>query len=209
MMGSGARACRSGARCRASRFPSRNPASARSVASSSDAPPATSSRQRSSRCCESSSMISCSRVGDRRSDARRERMWGFQSGMLPSRDEPHGIDELVPGLALSEQHALTCRRQPIEAAPALAGFLDPCPLDPTALLEAIEQRIERVEVEHQPPARLCLDQLAELVAVPGSSLQHGQQEQFGGTLLQFAVERREVDVCHKQILAYQTKLERQ
>ena len=167
MMGSGARACRSGARCRASRFPSRNPASARSVASSSDAPPATSSRQRSSRCCESSSMISSSRVGDRRSDSRRERMCGFQSGMFPSRDEPHGIDELVPGPALLEQYTLTSGRDPVEAAPPLAGLLDPCPLDPAAFLEAIEQRIERVEVEHQSPARLCLDQLAQLVAVPG------------------------------------------
>ena len=132
-------------------------------------------------------------------------MCDFQSGMFASRDQPDGLDELVPGLALSRQHTLTCRRQPIEAAPALARLLDPRPLDPAALFEAIEQRIERVEVEHQPPARLRLDELAEFIAVPGSGYQHRQEEQFGGALFQFAVERREVDVCHKQILAYQTK----
>src|SRR6266540_2459051 len=92
----------------------------------------------------------------------------FQSGMFPSRHQAHGLDELVPGLALSGQHTLTCRRQPIEAAPALARLLNPRPLDPAALLEPIEQRIERIEVEHEPPARQRLDQLAKLVAVSGA-----------------------------------------
>src|SRR5262245_12917018 len=166
-MGSGVCACLSGARCRASRSWSRNPASASFVASSSDAPPAMNSCHRSSRCCESSSMISFSRDDDRRSDARRGRMCGFQSGMFPSRDEAYGLDEVVPGSALSGQYALTGRCQAIEAAPSLARLLDPRPLDPAALLEAIEQRIERVEVEHQPPARLRLDQLGQFIAVSG------------------------------------------
>ena len=74
---------------------------------------------------------------DRRSAARCGRMCALQSGMFPSRDQPDGLDELVPGLALSRQHTLTCRRQPIEAPPALARLLDPRPLDPAALLEAI------------------------------------------------------------------------
>ena len=111
----------------------------------------------------------------------------------------------IPGLALSRQHALTCRRQPIEAAPALARLLDPRPLDPAALFEAIEQRIERIEVEHQPAVRPRFDQLAKLVAVPGSGLQHGQHEQFGGPFLQFSVERGRVNVCHRQILQPQTR----
>ena len=56
--------------------------------------------------------------------------------MFASRDQPDGLDELVPGLALSRQRALACRRQTIEAEPALARFLDPGSLDPAALLEA-------------------------------------------------------------------------
>src|SRR5262245_14868888 len=98
--------------------------------------------------------------------------------MFASRDQPDGLDEFVPGLALSRQDALSCRRQPIEAPPALAFLLDPGSPDPTALLEAIEQRIERVEVKHQPPARLHLDEFAELVAVSRPGLEHGQEEQF-------------------------------
>src|SRR5688572_2817201 len=159
-MGSGARACRSGASCRASRSPSRKPASASFVASSSDAPPATSSRQRSSRCCDSSSMISLSRGDERWSDAKRVRMCGFQSGMFASRHLSNRFNELIPGLPLSQQHTLTRGRQPIETAPALAGLLHPRALDPPALLEAVEQRIERIEVEYQPAAGLRLDELA-------------------------------------------------
>jgi hypothetical protein len=100
--------------------------------------------------------------------------------MFASRDQPDSLDELVPGLALSRQHTLTCCRHAVEAASALARLLNPGPLDPTSLFEAIEEWIEGVEVEHQPPAGLRLDQLAELIAVPGSGLQHGQEQQFGG-----------------------------
>src|SRR4026209_2498135 len=125
--------------------------------------------------------------------------------MFASRNQPYGLDELVPGLALSYQHPLTGGGEPIEAAPALTRLLDPRPFAPAAPFQAIEERIERVEMEHQPPARLGFDQLAKLVAVPRPGLQHGQQEQFGGTLFQFAVERREVYVCHKQILHPRTR----
>src|SRR5882724_8688832 len=102
-------------------------------------------------------------MGDRRSAPRCGRRCELQSGMFPSGDQAYGLDEFVPGLPLSGQHPLTCRRQSIEAAPALTRLLYPRALDPAALLKAIEQRIERVEVEHQPTARLRLDQLAELV----------------------------------------------
>jgi hypothetical protein len=110
--------------------------------------------------------------------------------MFASCDKSDGLDELVPRLALSRQYPLAGRRQPIEAEPALARLLDPCPFDPRALLEAIEQWIEGVEVEHQPPAGFHLGQFAELIAVTGSGFEHGQQEQFGRAFLQLAVERR-------------------
>ena len=91
-MGGGCCACLNGARFRTS-VVSRNCASARRIASSSGAPPATSSRHRSSRCWASSSTISFSRAGDRRSAARCGRMCDFHSGMFTSRDQPHGFDE--------------------------------------------------------------------------------------------------------------------
>src|SRR4029078_11593690 len=97
-------------------------------------------------------MISFSRNGDSRSDARREWMCGFQSGMLPSRDQAHRLHELIPGLALSGQHALAGGCQAIKAAPALACLLDPRALDPTPFLESIEKRVQGVEVKHQPAA---------------------------------------------------------
>ena len=83
--------------------------------------------------------------------AARGRQLVERSGLFASRDQSYGLDELVPGLALSRQHALTCRRQPIEPPSSLACLLDPRSLDPSAFLEAIEQRIERVEMETSRP----------------------------------------------------------
>jgi hypothetical protein len=44
--------------------------------------------------------MSFSRDGDKRRDAKRERIWGFQSGMFSSRHQSDGFDELIPGLPL-------------------------------------------------------------------------------------------------------------
>src|SRR5262245_60788475 len=125
------------------------------AASSVACPFATSSRQRSSRCCDSSSTISASRDGAMESTDRRARMSALQSGfdspcpsptlvegsgMFPSGcHEAHGLDEVVPRLALLQQHFAARGRQAIEATATLPWFLDPCTFDPAALLEAIEQ----------------------------------------------------------------------
>src|SRR5262245_10157978 len=155
----------------ASRFPSLNSASARRVASISDAPPATNSRQRSSRCCESSSTISCSRVGESRNDDRRGRTCCAHSGMFVARDAPHGLHECCPGLPLLGEDAPPFRRHFVEPAAALVGLLDPRALDPAALLESIEQGVEGVEMKLQLAARPCLDQFAQVVPVPGTRVE--------------------------------------
>src|SRR6266849_4813586 len=133
-------------------FPSPNSASARRVALSADALPAINSRQRSSRCCESSSTMSASRAGDSGSDDSRMRISRAQaalshapfagvegSGMLPSRDAPNGFHECGPRLSLLCQHAPPLGRHLVEPAAPLPGFFDPGTLDPSTLLEAIEQ----------------------------------------------------------------------
>ena len=103
-------ACRSGAMYFASRFPSLNSASARRVASSSLAPPATSSRQRSSRCWASSSTISCSRAGERRRDDKRGRTCSVQLRMFISGHASHSRDKRVPRLPLLGEDALALGR---------------------------------------------------------------------------------------------------
>src|SRR5262245_2817569 len=189
------------------------------AASAGVAPSAMSSCHRSSRCWVSSSTISASRAGAIDSAERRARMSGLQSGpasddpgrvdgsdMFRSRHEADRLDEGVPGLALLRQRLLACRREAVEAATALPRLLDPRALDPAALLEAIEQGVERVQMEDQPPAGLRVDQLAELVAVPWPGFEHRQEQQLSRALLELTVQRRQVDVCHRQIIAQETSM---
>src|SRR5262245_59327951 len=185
---------------RARRFPSLKSASASRVASSGDDPAAINSRQRSSRCCESSSTISASRAGERRSVDRRGRTCCVQSGMFVSGDAPHGLDECCPRLPLLSEHASPFSRDLVEPAATLLRLLDPNTLDPATLLEAIEQGIKGIDVECQMAAGTCVDQFAQLVAVTGPGVEQGEDEQLGGSPFQLAVERARVDICHEQIV---------
>src|SRR5262245_28794665 len=121
--------------------------------------------------------MSLSRVGDRRSDDKRLRNSRVHSalrassdgvdglGMFASRDAFHGFNECIPRLLLFREHAAALGRQLIEPAATFAGFLHPAALDPFTLLEAIEERIERIDVESQGATRPGLDQLAQVVAM--------------------------------------------
>src|SRR5215475_11577733 len=128
---------------RANTSPSLKSANAKRTASSGDAPPAISSRQRSSRCCASSSTISASRAGERRNDVRRGRTCRDQSGMFASGYTPHRLDECFPCLLLLSQHAAPFRGDLVETAAALLCLLDPGALDPPALFETVQQGVER------------------------------------------------------------------
>src|SRR5688572_28314948 len=159
--------------------PSRNSASATRAASSAEAPPAVSSRKRSSRCCESSSTTSASRVGSSLTGARRRRTSSAQrfervasvavwSGMLVSRHAANGFDEGFPRPLLLCEHAPAFGGELVEPAPALIRLLHPGALDPLPLLQAIEQWIERIDVEGELPVRPGVNELAQLVAVARS-----------------------------------------
>src|SRR5215510_3799370 len=164
-------ACRSAAMYRARRSPSLKSASATRVASSGVAPPAINSRQRSSRCCESSSTISASRSGERCRPDKRGRTCCVQSGMFVSCDALNSVNECCPGLALSSQHPPALRRDFVEAAASLVGLFDPGALDPATLLKAIEQGIEGVNVKRDLAAGARVDQFTQLIAVAGSRVE--------------------------------------
>src|SRR5262245_5305343 len=114
--------------------------------------------------------------------------------MFISRHPPDRLDEGVPGLPLLDKDALALRRQPVEAAATLIGLLDPRPLDPAALLEAVEQRVERIDVKLQLSARARLDQLAQVVAMPRAGIEQREDEQFSRAAFQLAIERARVDI---------------
>ena len=81
--------------------------------------------------------------------------------MVHSSDKAHRGHERLPGVPLARQHAPALGGEPVEtASSALAGFLDPPSLQPAALLETVEQGIERGDVELQLAVRQSLDLFA-------------------------------------------------
>src|SRR5688572_21603298 len=119
--------------------------------------------------------------------------------MVDSGDEPHRGDEGLPGSALAGEHPPALGGEPVETPAPLPRFLHPSALQPAALLEAIEEGVERGDVEFQLTGRSRLDQAADLVAVPGAALDDGEDDQLGRALLQLAVEHAAVNRCHRQI----------
>ena len=64
----------------------------------------------------------------------------------------HGLHERVPGLSLLREHAPSLRRDLVQPAPAFIRLLDPAALDPSTLLDALEQGIQGVDVKGELPA---------------------------------------------------------
>src|SRR4030095_6406606 len=93
------------------------------------------------------------------------------SGMFASRHAAHRLYESVPSLARLGEHALPLGRYLVEPAAPFIRLLDPRPLDPSPLLETVQQWIERIDVERQLASRTRVDQLAQLVAVPRPHLE--------------------------------------
>src|SRR5262245_47292423 len=107
-------------------------------------------------------MISRSRAGRSRSLASRGVRAGFQSGMFGPRDLPDRVHEFPPVVALRGEHVPALRREAVEPATTFSGLLDPFPRDPAALLQAVEQRIERRDLELHASGGSLFDQFADL-----------------------------------------------
>ena len=57
--------------------------------------------------------------------------------------------EILPGFALLHEYFLSRGSELVKTSTALSGLLDPAPLNETALLQPIEQRVERSDVKLQ------------------------------------------------------------
>src|SRR5688572_5533175 len=108
--------------------------------------------------------------------------------MLDPRDEPDRLDEALPRLALARERAPPVGGERVEAAPPLPRLLDPAPLQPATLLEAVEQWVQRGDVELEQPLRPRLDELADLVTVTRTVLDDREDDQLRGAFLELAVE---------------------
>src|SRR5688572_6735168 len=141
-------------------------------------------------------MISASRAGLRRSDARRGSSSFVHSGIVDPRDQTHRAHERLPGAPLPVEHAPALGGERIEAPPALAGLLHPPAAQPATLLQPVEQRIERRHVELELSVRPRLDQLADLIAMPLARVEDRENDQLRRAFLQLAVEHPFVDISH-------------
>src|SRR4030095_9353594 len=64
-------------------------------------------------------------------------------------------------------------------APSLTGLLDPAAGDPVAILELVEQGIERGDVKGQQPARFAGDFTGDVVAMELAVLERGEDQDLG------------------------------
>src|SRR5262245_4306346 len=106
--------------------------------------------------------------------------------MLDSREFTNELEELSPLFPLGGEDRAAFGRDLVVAAAALAGFLDPSALDPLALFQLVERRVQRGEVEGQRTARSGFDQLRQLVPVPRLVLEKREGHELGGAFFCFA-----------------------
>src|SRR5215218_8687714 len=142
--------------------------------------------------------MSARRAGSIARSFRRSRTSCVHSCMLGLRDVANGGDEALPSRALDCQDLAAGRGQPVIAAAPLASLLDPATLNPAALLQAIEQRIERGDAEPYGAVRPRFDDLADLVAVAWPVLDERQDQHLGAALFQLAIE--DLRMLHSDIL---------
>src|SRR5262245_56272193 len=98
--------------------------------------------------------------------------------MVDYGDAAGGVGERAPRAALALEDLRARRRDLVVATPALPRLLDPAPLNPSALLEAIEQRIERGDAKLQHTVRPRFDQLAQVVAVTRLIFEEREDQQL-------------------------------
>src|SRR6185437_882471 len=178
--------CGTGRSTRLSSRPSKSgtfkSASTARSASSSETPRLSACSYSSSRCCESSSMISSSRAGERLRLARRALTSAFQSGILDSGDSTDCFHELEPSIALAGQHLFAGWGETIITPSSLPGLLHPAPPNPAPFFEPVKQGVKRSDIKPERTARAQLDQLTNVVAVPRPILDQRKNEQLRAPL---------------------------
>src|SRR5262245_3832891 len=111
--------------------------------------------------------------------------------MVAPGDLVDGADELFPATPLRRENAPALARQLVQAAASLPRLFRPAALNPAALLEPVEQRIERRGVKPDIAVRALLDQAGDVIAVPGPRLDQRQDQQLRTALLQLAAAMEE------------------
>jgi len=103
--------------------------------------------------------------------------------MFNPRDSADSADKFPPALALLRKSFLTLRRQTVVTPPSLIGLFDPATMNQAALFEAVEQGIQRSDVEAQAAPGTGFDELPDVVTVARLVLE--QRERISNSALPF------------------------
>src|SRR6476660_3368411 len=114
-----------------------------------------------------------------------QRPRGCRSRVLDPGELAERCDEAAPVGPLLVEHLAAGLGDPVVAAPAQAGFLDPAAADPAAIFHAVERRVERGQCEAQGATGSFLEQSRDLVAVMALALDDGQDHELGAAFLGF------------------------
>src|SRR5262245_29046454 len=139
--------------------------------------------------CAGSMRLSASRPSRARISAR-------QSGIAGSRDVRDGLYELPPTQSLCFESLSPVASDRVIATAPLPGLLDPPADDPPALFHAVEQRIQRGDVEREHAARLGLNELRDLVAVSRLGLEQRENQELGAALFELGSQHERICVRH-------------
>src|SRR5215471_6543630 len=129
-------------------------------------------------------MISASLAGSPWLAASRARISARQSRMAHLHDAADRADELLPALSLRIEDCDSFARDRVVSPASLPGALDPPTHDPPAFFHAVEQGIQRRDVEGEHAARSRLDELRQLIPVPRFRLEQGEHEELGTAFLE-------------------------
>src|SRR4030095_7345344 len=102
--------------------------------------------------------------------------------MFESRGLRQRGDERGPSSALCAKRLPADSSETVITAAPLSRVFDPSPVDPLAILELVEQGIERRHVERQQPARFARDLAGDVIAVELAVFERGENEDFGAAL---------------------------
>src|SRR5262245_26833565 len=138
---------------------------------------------------DSSSVASSSTISSKRSSgtSRRDRCWRTyptKSRILESRRTLNSGHEHTPRFALLRQLLTAGCGELVEAASPLSGSFDPPARDAALRFEAIEDRIQRCDIEDDGTVGALLDARGDVVAVPRLILELREHQQFSRAFLE-------------------------
>src|SRR5678815_5798644 len=113
--------------------------------------------------------------------------------MFESRGLGQRRHERGPSSALCAERLPAVSSETVITAASLTRLFDPSPVDPLAILELVEEGIERRDVERQQPARSARDLARDVVTVELAVFERGEDQDFSAA---FLGRRLSKGICH-------------